>query len=331
MPANPLTAPEREEIRVGIERDKTTTEIADRLGRHRSTICAEVARNGGRVGYTATSAQTRAGLQRGRPKTPLLVADPALAEHVTTRLRAKDSPMTISIELARGTHGLAAKISHESIYQAIYAHGRRGLRQGLHTWLHRQHRRRKHRRPIGCEPVKAGPLGVFNLVTARPAVAADRTEVGHFEGDLIVGAYNRSAIVTMFDRTTRHLWMADLPEGHSADATLGALVEIFERIPPSLRRTLTWDQGREMARHHTLAELCIIDVFFAEPHSPWQRPTNENGNGLIRRYVGKGTNLGLYTPADLRAIEHRINTMPRRSLQWSTARDVYHQAVAMTD
>jgi len=190
---------------------------------------------------------------------------------------------------------------------------------------------RKHRRPAGETPATTGPLGLFNLIDLRPGEADGRDQVGHLEGDLIVGAFNRSAIVTVFDRASRYLWMADLPEGHGADATLAGLVELLDRIPEPLRRTLTWDQGREMARHHDLAELCAIDVYFAEPHSPWQRPTNENGNGLIRRYVGKGTNLNAYTPDDLRAIEHRINTMPRRSLHWSTAADRYHQAVAMTD
>jgi transposase, IS30 family len=134
----------------------------------------------------------------------------------------------------------------------------------------------------------------------------------------------------VFDRASRHLWLADLPEDHGAEATLAGLVELVERIPEALRRTLTWDQGREMAAHAELATLVGIDVYFADPHSPWQRPTNENGNGLIRRYVGKGTNLAVYSPADLRAIEHRINTMPRRSLHWSTAATVYGAAVAMT-
>jgi len=125
--------------------------------------------------------------------------------------------------------------------------------------------------------------------------------------------------------------LADLPDGHGAQAVLAALIETIERIPESLRRTLTWDQGPEMAAHGDLAAETGIDVYFAEPHSPWQRPTNENGNGLIRRYVGKGTNLNLYKTEDLRRIEHRINTMPRRSLHWSTAHNVYHAAVAMTD
>lgn len=315
---------------MGIERGETDTQIAARLDRHRSTINSEINRNGKRAGYSAVAAETRAVAQRARPKARLLVTDPVLAAHVTKRLEAKDSPKTISIELARGVHALTGSISHECIYQAIYHRGR-GLRRGLHVGLHRRHRCRKHRRQPGETPVKTGPLGEFNLIHARPVIAEQRHEVGHLEGDLIIGSFNRSALVTMFDRASRFLWLADFPASHDADETLAAVGEILERIPPSLRRTLTWDQGREMARHHDLATGWGIKVFFADPHSPWQRPTNENGNGLIRRYVGKGTNLATYTTNDLRAIEHRINTIPRRSLNWSTAHDVYTAAVAMTD
>lgn len=330
MPAQPLTALEREEIRAGIERREADEQIGARLGRHRTTINAEINRNGGRQRYSATAAQARADHRRRRPKVPKLIADPSLAAHVTERLKAKDSPMTIARELAAGTHGVTASVSHECIYQAVYAHGRRGLSKGLHAGLHRRRRCRKHRHPKGSQPAKPSPLGAFTPISARPPIALERVEVGHLEGDLIIGARGASAIATVFDRASRHLWLADLPEGHGADATLAALVELVERIPESLRRTLTWDQGREMARWSTLAELVGINVYFAEPHSPWQRPTNENGNGLLRRYVGKSTNLNVYTPADLRSIEHRINTIPRRSLHWSTAHDVYHAAVAMT-
>lgn len=331
MPAEPLTAPEREEIRAGIERTETDGQIGLRLGRHRTTINAEITRNGGRALYSATAAQTRADAQRARPKAPKLVKDPALGAHVTARLEAKDSPMTISIELDRGTHGVTASISHECIYQAIYAAGDRGLRRGLHTGLHRRRRCRKHRRaPTEALPAKASPLGTFNLIHTRPPEAEARSEVGHLEGDLIIGAFNRSAIATVFDRASRHLWLADFPASHDADETLAAVGEIINRIPEPLRRTLTWDQGREMARHADLAQLWGIDVYFADPHSPWQRPTNENGNGLIRRYVGKSTNLATHPATDLRLIEYRINTIPRRSLDWDTAHDRYHAAVAMT-
>jgi len=329
MPADPLTALEREEIRAGIVGHETAAEIARRLGRHRSTIGREVGRNGGLNTYTATAAQARAERHRARPKTPLLVADQPLSAHVAKRLVAKDSPMTISIELARGVHAVTADVSHETIYRAVYAHGTRGLPAGLHTCLHRRRRCRKHRVFGPPAPLK-GPLGLFNLIGARPAEADARSEVGHFEGDLIVGSFNRSAIVTVFDRASRYVLLADLPEGHTADAVLAALDELFDWVPDQLRLTLTWDQGREMARHHDLAELAGIGVFFANPHAPWERPTNENGNGLLRRYVGKGTDLSVFTPADLRAIETRLNTMPRRSLGWETAANRYDAAVAMT-
>ena len=330
MPAQPLSASEREEIRVGIERKETDIEIGERLGRHRCTVSAEINRNGGRQAYSVIAAGARAEAMRRRPKQCRLAADVELAAVVTERLEAKDSPMTIARELAAGTHGMTAGISHECIYQAVYAQGERGLRRGLHEGLHRRRRRRKHRTRDTAPASKASPLGTFNPISARPAIADERQQIGHFEGDLILGSYNRSAIVTVFDRASRYLWMADLPEGHGAEAVLAALVETLERIPPGLRRTITWDQGSEMARHADLTHLTGIDVYFADPHSPWQRPTNENGNGLIRRYVGKGTNLNVYTPADLRAIETRINTMPRRSIHWATAQDLYHAAVAMT-
>ena len=309
MPAQPLTLFEREEIRAGIEQDETDRVIGDRVGRHRCTINAEINRNGGRAAYRATAAQARADTQRARSKIPKLAADRGLAEHVTQRLEAKDSPMTVSVELARGVHGITAQISHECIYQAVYAHGRRGLRPGLHTGLHRRRRCRKHRL-IGPPAPKKSPLGLFTPLSARPPIADERSEVGHFEGDLICGSFNRSAIITIFDRASRYLFMADLPEGHNAGATLAGLTEVFDRVPEHLRRTLTWDQGSEIARHADLAELCGIDVYIAEPHSPWQRPTNENGNGLIRRWLPKGTDLSVHTPSDLRAIETRINTIP---------------------
>ena len=304
--------------------------IGARIGRHRTTINVEINHNGGRCGYTAAGAQARADRLRCRVKKTKLVADPVLAAHVTGRLEAKDSPMTISRELAAGLYPALSPVSHETIYAEVYAQGRGGLPKGLHRYLHRTHRRRKHRHPTGEQPIKPGPLGVFSLIHDRPPIAEDRTEVGHFEGDLIVGSFNRSAIVTIFDRASRYALLADLPDGHGAEATLDALIELFERIPGELRRTLTWDQGREMAAHRDLARMAGIAVYFAEPHSPWQRPTNENGNGLVRRYVGKGTNLNIYTPDDLRRIETRLNTMPRRILDWSTAQTVYDEAVAMT-
>jgi len=331
MPGESLSLDERVQIEVGQACSASGHSIARRLGRSPSTVCRELARNQGPGGYSAVAAQGRAERERSRGRLTCFERDVALAVHVEERLLAKDSPMTISVELARGVYpAVGATVSHETIYRGVYAHGRAGLAKGLSGCLHRRRRCRKHRRPDAETPTGGGPLGAFALIGARPAAAEARIEVGHLEGDLIVGSFNRSAIVTVFDRASRYLWLADFPEDHGADATLAALVELLDRIPEWLRRTLTWDQGREMAGHDELAVLAGIDVYFAEPHSPWQRPTNENGNGLLRRYVGKGTNLAVYTETDLRAIETRINTMPRRSLRWSTAATIYNAGVAAT-
>ena len=146
-----------------------------------------------------------------------------------------------------------------------------------------------------------------------------------------MGCFNRSAIVTLFDRASRLCLLADLPEDHTACSVLAALVETFDRSVCQHKLTLTWDRGVEMVEWDHLESLVGIDVFLSAPHSPWDRPTNENGNGLLRRYVGKGTDLGVYTPADLRVIETRLNTMPRRSLNWSTAQDIHTGRGAMTD
>jgi len=328
MPAHPLTAHEREEIRAGISACDSDGEIADCLGRNRCTINAEIGRNGGRGRYCAVDAQRRADEQRKRPKAPKLVANPVLAAHVAERLDARDSPMTISIELARGVHGVRASISHECIYGAIHAQGTGGLPKGCHVGLHLGRRRRKHRG--SALPACTHALGSFNPIAERPEVALERVEVGHLEGDLIVGAYNRSAIITLFDRASRHLWLCSLLS-KSADSTYESLLRTLKRIPPRLRLTLAWDQGSEIARHKEIAKRCRIEIYIADPKSPWQRPTNENGNALVRRYVGKGTDLAAFTPKQLRAIETRINTIPRRSLNWATAQDIYTQAVAMTD
>lgn len=327
MPASPLTVVEREEIRAGVERGETITCIAQALGRHRCTVSAEVARNGGRAGYSAVAAQARADRSRARPKAALLVADPDLGWEVTKRLMANDSPKTISLELKRGVNGVTAKISHETIYQAIYANGKRGLPAKIGRCLHRRRRTRKRRPEPGQATKPPSPLGDFALITTRPPAAAARTEVGHCEGDLLCGASNRTALITVFDRATRYLWLAGFDGRHDAPSTAQALIELIERMPEHLRRTLTWDQGREMADWATVTEATGIDIYFAEPRSPWQRPTNENGNGLLRHWFPKGTDLSIHTPEDLRRIEHRINTIPRHSLNWDTAHNIYYNAV----
>lgn len=281
-----------------------------------------MARNGGRERYQAVAADQAAAERRRRPKTPKLVFHPELAAHVERRLRDdKASPYTIAHDLAGD--GAAVTVSPETIYQAVYGHGRRGLPTGLHVHLHRQRRCRKKRRLAG-EAEKASPLGLFRPIASRPESVDERGEPGHWEGDLIIGAANRSAVVTLIERVSRYNLLGDLPEGATAEGVLACLIELFDQMPPELRRTLTWDQGREMCRWADPEVVSGLEVYFCHPHSPWQRPVNENFNGLVRRWLPKSTDLAVYTQEDLDAISRQINTMPRRSLQGDTAAHRYH-------
>jgi len=328
MPGVALSLDERVAIEVGIAAGDSVATIADELGRSVSTVRREITRNGGCGRYWAMRAQRRADKMRCRPKLSRLEADSALAVYVGERLELKDSPMTISIELRRGVHGVTAAISHECIYQAVYQ--RRGLDTQARRCLHLRRRRRKPRTSAsstGRHP--AHSLGNYRPISERPTIAAERVEVGHLEGDLITGAYNRSALITVFDRASRRCWLAHTAN-KSADAVTDALTALLEQIPPTLRRTLTWDQGSELARHREITNRCGIDIYICDKNSPWQRPTNENGNAFVRRYVGKGTDLYQISPEQLAWIEHRINTTPRRSLGWDTANDVYHRLSAPT-
>lgn len=325
MPANPLTAEEREEIRAGIERKESCAEIGRLLGRHRCTVRAEILRNGGRARYRSCQAQRRYDKQRRRPRPTKLSSDPALAAQVTKRLKAKDSPKRISIELANEALG---QVSHETIYQAIYGanqHLDTGLEPGCHDSLHLKRRRRRTRNKP--KQLATHVFGQHLTISDRPAIAEARTEFGHLEGDQIVGAYNKSALITVFDRMTRYLWLGSLPSKNATD-TLAALLKLLARIPADLRRTLTWDQGAEMALHAKLTKKRNLPIYICDPKSPWQRPTNENGNALVRRYVGNGTDLTQYDTRDLRHIEQRINTIPRPSLNWATATDAYNLALS---
>lgn len=324
MSGQALSLEEREVIAIGIASGRTTLETARELGRDPSTVRREIARHGGPGNYSAVRADRRACQSRARPKQSRLEADPVLARYVAERLALRDSPMTISIELAQGINNVTASISHECIYQAIYQ--RRGLVAEARNGLHLRRRRRKHRSET---PPSSHSLGSFRPIAERPPVALERVEVGHLEGDLITGAYNRSAMITLFDRASRRLWLVKTAN-KSADAVHTALVATLSTIPPETRRTLTWDQGSELARHNELEQACKIKVYIADKNSPWQRPTNENGNAFVRRYVGKGTDLNTISNHRRRWIENRINTTPRRSLGWDTANTVYDRLSAPT-
>ena len=209
----------------------------------------------------------------------------------------------------------------ETIYRAVYA-GRSGpLSIDACRRLVSKRRARRPRQPKTV--AKRNVLGPIRPLSTRPVAAALRRP-GHWEGDLIIGSKNRSAIVTLACRASRFTLLADLPEGHSAPEVTAALVEAFDRVPPHMRSTLTWDQGREMAAWaDTEALIEGLTIYFCDPHSPWQRPTNENTNGILRRWLPKGTDLNLHSRADLDRIEHDINTMPRRLHYGKSAQNVF--------
>jgi IS30 family transposase len=317
MPGIALSAEEREEIGLGLERTETFGDIARGLGRPTSTVSREVNRNGGRGGYSAIEGERRCHRQLRRPKMTVFEADRELAARVAAGLENKDSPMTISRREG---------VSHESVYQAIYAGGTRGLPAGLGRHLHRRRSRRRCRSRGAAGP-RHSPLGTFKPIASRPPEAAEREEIGHFEGDLIIGQRGRSAVITLVDRATTFSMLGCIPYSHDATSVLERLDRIFTRLPEEGYRTLTWDQGNEMAGWEELEARHRIDVYFADPHSPWQRPVNENFNGLLRRWLPKSTDLSVYDQDDLDTIARQINHMPRRSLGWAHANRCYYDAL----
>ena len=324
MPGSRLTLIEREEIRVGIVRDESAWLIGRRLGRDRSTISREISRNGGRDGYRAGEAQVRAGRLARRPKPFKLVADPLLARAVEELLSKKYSPLTCTKMLA----GRGVTISHETVYRACYQPGR-GLDADMWKQLPRRRQRRKQAgRKWGF--ASGNPLGAPVSVHQRHRIVATRSQVGHLEGDLIIGAQNRSAVLTLCERVTRYTFLAALPDGYRTEATAIALTELLESIPPPMRRTLTWDQGREMKYWADVQAVTGTPIYLCDPHAPWQRPTVENNNGILRRWLPKGTHLNQHTQTDLDEIAGLINRMPRLLHQWQTASDVYHRHLAAT-
>lgn len=305
--------------------------VARELGRSSGTVCDEIRRHGDVAGYRAVTAEADAAASRRRSgRKPRLAPDGPLFAEIARLLRLGWSPEQISGRRKRIENGMeqpsGLRVSHEAIYTALYALPRGELRRELLSYL-RQAKPMRGRKPKGSE--RRGKLVGMTNIKERPEEIEGRLVPGHWEGDLILGAGGASAVGTLVERTTRLVVLVHMAT-RKADVAASAFAGALNAIPAPLRKTLTYDQGKEMAGHAGLAAQTGMRIFFADPHSPWQRPTNENGNGLIRRYVGKSTNLGVYTPNDLRAIEHRINTIPRRSLDWSTAQDRYHQAVAMT-
>ncbi len=312
-----LSLAEREEIAVGLAARKPVRQIARELGRPASTVCREVARNRSATGlYRATAAQHRAEVRARRPKAAKLAGNAELRGWVQRHLRLRWSPEQISRRLAVEFPGRPEmRVSHETIYQSIYVQGRGALRRELARSLRTG---RALRRPRRREGQRRGRIPGMVNISERPAEAADRAVPGHWEGDLLMGAASKSAIGTLVERTTRFTLLVPLPAGHDAAAVAGALPPVIAGLPDALRRSLTWDQGREMMFHGQIAVDADVEIYFCDPHSPWQRGSNENTNGLLRQYFPKGTPLGGHSPADLAAVADELNGRPRKTLGWKT-------------
>ena len=327
--ASALTLSEREHISRGLAAGQSLRAIAGELGRATSTVSREVAANGGRERYRAWAGERRAVERAARPKTSKL-ADPAnagLRVWVEAGLALRWSPEQIAGWLRRTfPHNPELWVSHETIYRSIYVHLRGELGRELAACLRSGRAQRKSRarsaRDAGARITDMVPIA------DRPPEVADRAVPGHWEGDLIVGKASKSAIGTLVERRTRFVMLLALPNGHSASEVLDALLRQIPTLPAQLCKSLTWDQGSEMARHAEFSTATGMTVYFCDPRSPWQRPTNENTNGLLRQYFPKGTDLSIYTQPALDAVARELNGRPRKALHYMTPSEALTEIVA---
>ena len=323
---------ERQTISIAREQGLGIRAIARVLKRSASTISREIARNGGGVAYSCRFAQQRHVRKRrhGRPP-PKLVVGNTLFRSVQTLLQQRWSPQQIAGHLAKlHPHESASRVSHETIYNVIYAQPRGELRRDLIACL-RLARTKRWPRSRGED--RRGQMADLLSIHVRPPDIEDRQFPGHWEGDLIKGAGNLSAVGTLVERSTRLLMLVKLPHPNPATAAhvLQAFTDKLNAIAQPMRKTLTYDRGREMAHHVQLTANTGVAVYFCDPHSPWQRGTNENTNGLVGQYLPKGTDLSGYSQEQLDAIADEMNGRPRKTLDWATPLEVYAQWLTRLD
>ena len=314
-----LSLAEREEIALGVAQRLPQAEIARRLGRAASTVSREIARNSPARGprrYRAVAAQVRAEERARRPKPSKLAVNGELRGWVQGKLEEDWSPEQVSLRLAAEfPDDPEMRVSHETIYQALYVQGRGALRRELVRHLRTGRSLRKPRRTEG---ERRGRIPGMVNISGRPAEADDRAVPGHWEGDQIAGKGGKSQIGTLVERSTRFTMLVPMPGGKSAEAFAAAVTPVIAGLPDALRRSLTWDQGKEMALHKQIAVAADCEIYFCDPHSPWQRPSNENTNGLLRQYFPKGSDLSAHSPQHLQDIADKLNGRPRKVLGWKT-------------
>ena len=345
MPGARLTVNDREVIERGVGLGLPAAEIAVLIGKHRTTVVRELSRGSGskpervglgpagvrrpgpgrRVVYRARVAQHRARQSARRPKPFRLTGDLALV--VSGLLAADLSPQQIAARLPLlypDDDGM--RVSHETIYRSLFVQTRGELRRELTTHLRSG---RTNRKPQGRAD-RRGRLVGMTPISARPAEATDRAVPGHWEGDLLLGGVGKGAVITLVERSTRFVLLAPLPDSRKAIDLREVLTPMIAALPDQIRRTLAWDQGKEMAEHAAIAVDADIDIYFCDPHSPWQRGSNENTNGLLRQYWPKGCDMRHLTQADCDEVALKLNTRPRETLGWKTPREALNEVLRAT-
>jgi transposase, IS30 family len=319
---------EREDIAAYRAGGWTVRAIAGELGRPPSTISRELRR--GMVnpdrGYRASTAQSRADWDARRPKPARLAGNDRLRDWVQHRLEEEHSPEQISNRLKRVfPDDPEMRVSHESIYQALYVQGRGHLRRDLHKRLRTG---RALRRPRHTPRQRREAIPNLVSISERPPEVADRAVPGHWEGDLIIGKNNKSAIGTLVERMTGFVQLLHLPDGYGADQVQHVMVQEMSRLPQTLRRTLAWDRGAEMLNHVQIAQATELAIYFCDPNAPWQRGSNENTNGLLRQYFPKGLDLSLFEHDYLDHVASKLNNRPRKRLDWKTPAEVLDELLS---
>ena len=324
-PAGSLSVAEREEISRGVATGDSCRAIASRLGRAPSTVSRELARNGGRSRYRAQRADAAADRRAARPKPCKLAVEPRLRAVVEAKLGLRWSPEQVAGWLRVAyPDDPSMRISHETIYLSLYVQRRRALRGDLRRCLRTG---RAMRYPRGKRlPQGRGQLIDTISISRRPAEADERTVPGHWEGDLVLGK-RPSAVLTLVERTSRSIVLVALPAGWRAEQVRSALTVAVGRLPRRLCRSLTWDQGKEMAEHVRFTADSGVPVYFCDPRSPWQRASNENANGLLRQYLPRTIDLRRFSQADLDRIATELNGRPRQILAFQTPSQVLADAL----
>ena len=323
-----LTLAEREEISRAVVAGHSIRSIATLLGRAPSTVSREIKRNGGQECYRASLADQAAWDRGRRPKTCKLAKNRTLAHLVADRLQMQWSPEQIAGWLRRNYPGDENyQVSHETIYRSLFIQARGALKKELLGHLRRTRAMRRSRHHTQKTDDHGRILDTVSI-SERPAIVEDRAVPGHWEGDLLCGSKS-SQIATLVERHTRYVMLVKVAK-KDTETVINALIKNARQLPQELYKSLTWDRGSEMADHKRFTLATDIKVYFCDPHNPWQRGTNENTNGLLRQYFPKGTDISTYSQAKLNAVARRLNTRPRKTLNYETPAERFSQSVAST-